>query len=311
MDLRKKDSKAIHLLATFLVCITLIFSGCSVIARPALKGAANLISPAFPDIVSSGMAGVNTAYGQGMYGPPGLLTLAGIFSEVSPDNYTLAWSCSQLSVATAAYNEMFRPVYARDLAWQGYRFGMRSLMTHRKFREAVESGMPVEKAVNLLPKKYVEGLTWTAMSLAFHMMMNIDDVLTITYAPEVNNMIKRAIELDGTYFHGMPYALDAVFNAMASQMVLGCGLGPAQESYSKSKEISGGKLILVDALYAQFYAIALRDHELFHKLLNDVLKAPDDILEYEGFYLTTLAKGRAKWLLEHEDQIFEDMGIVK
>ncbi len=311
MDLRKKDLKAKYLLALLLVCITLVYSGCSVIARPALKGAANIISPALPDIVNGSMSGINTSYGQGMYGPPGLMILTGALSEVSPDNYTLAWTCAQLNVATAAYNEMFRPDYAKELALQGYRFGMRSLMTHGKFRKAVESGMPVEKAVKLLPKKYVEGLTWTAMSLAFHMMMNIDDVMSLTYAPEVNNMIKRAIELDGTYFYGLPYALDAVFNAMASQMVLGCGLGPAQASYNKNKEISEGKLILVDALYAQFYAVALRDHELFHKLLNDVLKAPDDILEYDGFYLTTLAKGRAKWLLEHEEQIFENMGIVK
>ncbi len=130
-------------------------------------------------------------------------------------------------------------------------------------------------------------------------------------APEVNTMVKRAIELDGTYFYGLPYLLDSVFSAMASEMVLGCGLDQARKSYAKMNEISDGKLLLGHALYAQLYAVSLRDRKLFKELLNGVLEAPDDILEYRGFYMTTLAKGRAKWLLENEDLVFENMGTIR
>ena len=295
--------------AIILIISTISYTGCS--SKMILKGTANLISPVTPEIVHMCMAGINTSYRQGIYGPPGLLTLFAGFSEVAPNNYTIAWCNSQIFVATAAYTETTNIDYASELAWQGYRFGIRSLMTNADFKEAVESGMPVEKAVSLLSKKHVEGLTWTSLSLAFWMMMNLNDVMAISYAPEVNSMVKRAIELDGEYFHGLPYVLDAVFSAMASEMVLGCGLDRARESYAKAKEISEGKFLLLDALYAQLYAVSLRDRELYRSLLQGVLDAPDDILEYRGFYVTTLAKGRAKYLLANEDMIFENMGTLR
>jgi hypothetical protein len=240
-----------------------------------------------------------------------LIMRSAAFAEISPKNYTLNWTTAQLSVATAAYNEMFNPDYASALAWQGYRFGMRALKTNRKFRKAVDSGMPIERAVKLLNKKQIEGLTWTSFSLAFWMMMNINDIMSITYMGELNNMVKRACELDGTYFYGLPYAVDAPLNAIASKMVAGCGLENAKASYKKMRKISKGKLLLGDALWAQYYAVAVRDRKLYRKILNDVLDAPDDILENRGYYLTTLAKGRAQWLLDNEDKIFQNMGFVR
>jgi len=276
-----------------------------------LKMTANIASPFIPEAVHMTMAGTNTSYGQGMHAMPGLIALIGGFSEIAPDNYTLAWSSSQIFVATASYNEMARTDYASELAWQGYRFGMRSLMTHKKFREAVEAGTPVEKAVELLPKRYVEGLTWTSMSLALYMMMNITDIMSLSYAPEVNCMVKRACELDGTYYYGVPLMLDAVFSAMASEMVQGCGFERAKESYAKMKEANQGKLLLADAYWAQIYAVGIRDRKLYRELLEGVLNAPDDILEYQGFYITTLAKGRAKWLLAHQEEVFQNMGTVR
>lgn len=296
-------------MAVLLSVIMIVSSGCS--TKFMLKTTANVIAPFIPENVHSIMAGVDTSYGQGMNATVGVSMLVIGFSEVAPNNYTLAWSASQNLVAAASYNEMFRTDYASELAWQGYRLGMRSLMTNRKFRKAVESGMPVEKAVSLLPKKYVEGLTWTSLSLSVWMMMNMTDVMTMSYAPEVNNMIKRACELDGSYFFALPLMLDAVFSAMASEMVQGCGFDRARQSYAKMKELNGGKLILADTYWAQLYAVGIRDRKLYKELLEGVLKAPDDILEYHGRYLTTMAKGRAKWLLANQEMVFQNMGTVR
>lgn len=305
MNYWKKSSKIIIVL----LIIGLIGPGCS--KKTILKGSVNAISPFIPEVVHGAMRGVDTSYGQGMYAVPGLIALVGGFSEVSPNNYTLAWTSSQIYLATAVYNELDRAEYAEELAWQGYRFGMRSLMTHKKFRKAVESGVPIEKAVKMLPKKYVEGLSWTAMSISLWIMMNITDIMSITYLPEANSMVKRACELNGDYFYGLPLMLDAVLSAMASQMVQGCGLDKALVSYKKMKEVTDGKLILGDTFWAQIYAVAIRDKKLYKDLLQGVLNAPDDILPYRGYYITTLAKGRAKYLLAHEKEIFENMGTIR
>jgi hypothetical protein len=308
--MKQRNRTTLGGIAIFISAILLFSSGCS--TRYMLKTTANAISPFVPEGVHMVMAGgVNTSYGQGMYAVPGLIALVGGFSEVAPNNYTLAWSASQIYVATACYNEMSRTDYASELAWQGYRFGMRSLMTHKKFRKAIESGTPVEKAVELLPKKYVQGLTWTSMSLALWMMMNLNDIMALSYAPEVNTMVKRACELDGSYYFALPYMLDAVFSSLASEMVQGCGFDRARQSYAKMKELNGGKLLLADCYWAQLYAVGIRDRKLYKELLQGVINAPDDILEYHGFYITTLAKGRAKWLLERQEMVFQNMGTVR
>ena len=311
---KKKETRMNHwkrnrVIVIFLVLMFLISSGCS--KKSVLKGSVNMISPIVPELVHACMRGVDTSYGQGEYALPGLIALVGGLSEVSPNNYTLAWTSSQIYLATSVYNELDRNDFAKELAWQGYRFGMRSLMTHKKFRKAVESGVPIEKAVKMLPKKYVEGLTWTAMSASLWMLMNITDIMSITYLPEANSMVKRACELNGDYFYGLPLMLDAVLSAMASQMVQGCGLDKALVSYKKMKEVTDGKLILGDTFWAQIYAVAIRDHKLYKNLLQGVLDAPDDILPYRGYYITTLAKGRAKYLLAHEKEIFENMGTIR
>ena len=302
-------TKNFNRFAITIVVVMAFSAGCS--SRNMMRLTANVVSPFIPETVHMSMAGTNTSYGQGMYAMPGLIALVGGFSEVSPKNYTLAWSAAQIFVATASYNEMARTDYASQLAWQGYRFGIRSLMTFQRFRKAVESGTPIERAVELLPDSAVEGLTWTSMSLALWMMMNINDIMTMSYAPEVNNMIKRACEIDGAYFHAMPLMLDSVFSAMASEMVQGCGLDRARESRAKMLEVNKGTLILADAYWAQIYAVGLRDRKLYKELLNGVLNAPDDILEYKGWYLTTLAKGRARWLLDNQELVFQNMGTVR
>lgn len=296
-------------LAIIILTAFIIFTGCS--KRNVVKIGAKAISPMLPDIVHMVMAGVNTSYGQGMSGIPALISLAGGLSEIDPNNYTLGWSASQVFGATAVYNEMFNTDYASELAWQGYRYGIRSLKTHKKFRKAIETGTPVEKAVELLPKKYVEGLTWTGMSLLVWMMMNTDDIMCISYAGEANNLVKRACELDGGYFYGLPHMLNALWSAMASNLVQGCGLEPARASWAKMKEVNDGKLLLADAYWAQLYAVAIKDRKLYKTLLTNVIEAPDDILEYRGFYITTLAKGRAKWLLAHQEEIFMNLGTVR
>jgi hypothetical protein len=77
------------------------------------------------------------------------------------------------------------------------------------------------------------------------------------------------------------------------------------------KELNGGKLLLADCYWAQLYAVGIRDRKLYKELLQGVINAPDDILEYHGFYITTLAKGRAKWLLERQEMVFQNMGTVR
>lgn len=41
------------------------------------------------------------------------------------------------------------------------------------------------------------------------------------------------------------------------------------------------------------------------------MEVPNDILEGRGRLVTGLAKGRAKWLLEKESTVFENMGTTR
>jgi hypothetical protein len=57
-------------------------------------------------------------------------------------------------------------------------------------------------------------------------------------------------------------------------------------------------------LYAKYYAVQLKDRELFVKTLNDILSAPDDILPEQAF-VNAAVKQKAKDLLAHTDDYFK------
>jgi hypothetical protein len=115
-------------------------------------------------------------------------------------------------------------------------------------------------------------------------------------------LLQRVVEIDGTYFEGLPLILMGSLHAFRPPM-MGGDPEASRASFEAAFKVSGGKFLLASYLYAKFYCYRIQDAEEFEKRLRFVLEAPDTTLpEYR--LLNTLAKKKAAALLKEKDELF-------
>ena len=113
----------------------------------------------------------------------------------------------------------------------------------------------------------------------------------------------RLLELDDTFYYGGTHALLAVYYVSRPEM-FGGQSDEAQFHFKEAFEISESKYLLWQYLYARYYAVQLKDKELFINTLNGIITAPDDLLPEQAF-VNAAIKQKAGDLLAHTDDYFK------
>jgi hypothetical protein len=71
----------------------------------------------------------------------------------------------------------------------------------------------------------------------------------------------------------------------------------------RASELSYAKLLVVDLIYAQFYAVQIQDRALFVKKLEKIMTSPDHLFPSKDF-INEVAKRKAAFLLKQIDTYF-------
>jgi hypothetical protein len=121
--------------------------------------------------------------------------------------------------------------------------------------------------------------------------------------PVFGATLDRVLELDDTYYYGGPHLLEGVYLA-ARAPVLGGGLAEASKQFDRAFSISGNKVLSGKVLFAQYYAVGIKDRRLFESTLREVLAAPVDEVP-EMTLSNILAKEKARKLLDKTQEYFE------
>ncbi len=180
-------------------------------------------------------------------------------------------------------------------------YGMKILTKNNDFKNVLDKDFSeFEKMMVAFNKKDVEALFWTAFSWGSYINLNKNSVEAVSELPKVKTMIARVLELDDTYFYGLPHLFMIVYYSMPK--MFGGDIQKAKEEYEKIKEISGGKFILADFFTAKFYAVQAQDKKLFDELLLNIEKTSDDIIPEKLF--TKIAKKKAEILKIKTGDIF-------
>ena len=77
----------------------------------------------------------------------------------------------------------------------------------------------------------------------------------------------------------------------------------ANKHFQKAFKLSGSKLLVVQLMYAKFYAVQIQDKALFVKTLSEIIATPVDSFP-ERNLANEVAKRKAKDLLEKVDTLF-------
>jgi hypothetical protein len=237
-------------------------------------------------------------------GTPAYLMLVDGMIQALPDNDQLLIAGAQsYSSFASLFVEDQDKEYAKQLFGKGKQYALRSLEA-RGFKDPL--GRPFDdfkEGLNHLGKKEVPYLFWTATCWVNWIRLNLDSVEAISELPRVEEMMKRALELDEGFYYGGPHLFMGIWFASRPKMA-GGDLKKAQEHFLRAFHFGQGKFLMAYVYYAKYYAPKIMDKELFTSTLQKVLEIPADT-PLDLILVNTVAKKEAKELLNRVEEYFE------
>jgi hypothetical protein len=235
-------------------------------------------------------------------GAPAYLIMIDSLIEADPENVDMLLAGSKLYASyTSAFVEDKQR--AQKLAQKSYSYAHTALCLElAELCDApnlkLDDLTPLLQKVNIIQQPLMYGF---ASAWAGWIQANSDDWNALAQLPKLEAFFTRCIELDETYDRGGAHLYLAV---LASQIPPAMGGKPevGRRHFEKALEISAGQNLMVNVLYAEYYARLVFDQELHDKLLNQVLAAN---VEVPGLVLiNTLAQSRARMLLAQSNEYF-------
>lgn len=237
---------------------------------------------------------------------PANLKMMEALLKASPDNDTMLTMLAQgyCSYAFAFLEDSDNPndlERAKALYQRGFTYGMRALP--KKVRETSKTSLAdFEKAVSDVDKDQVPQLFWTAYCLGNWVNLKKADIAAVAELPRVEIMMRRVLDQDETFYNGGVHLFYGVYYGSRPKM-LGGNPQKAKEHFQKALRMSDGKFLMPKLFMAQFYAIPTQDEALFKSSLEEVLKAPADLMPSERL-ANQVAKRRAEKLLAAQKDYF-------
>ncbi len=240
-------------------------------------------------------------------GTPAYLMLVEGLLESYPENKDLLIAASQ---GYGSYASSFvaeeSPAAAEALYRKAKNYGFRALsgITGQDFGKASAGKIDEFTALlQRLKKDDAPVLFWTASAWASWIASRAGSVDAMADLPMLEATMKRALELDDTFYYGGPHLLMGTYLA-AKPAIMGGNPARAREHFERAFALGGDRLLMSKVLFAQYYATAVNDRALFVKTLEEVLAAPADTVP-ELTLGNTVARKKAKQLLEKADELFQ------
>jgi len=233
--------------------------------------------------------------------PTFLLMLDGFISD-APDNQALLLSGSRLygAYASAFVDDEERQ---RRLADKAFDYGRRAVcISHDDFCAVIDKPLATfNEQLNDFKADDVPLLFGFASAWATWIQANSDDWNATIQLPKVSALMNRVIELDETYNHGNAHLYMGV---LTTQLPPEYGGKPevGRQHFERANELSAGRNLMVNVLFAKYYARLVFNQELHDRLLNEVLASNTEAPELT--LSNVLAQQQARELLEGSHDFF-------
>ncbi len=236
--------------------------------------------------------------------PGELLLLRGMCRADSSRLETWTATVQLYASYALAFVESADPTRAARLYEEGMRLGLGFLERADWFAGAWDEGPDQlrEAIARRQPRELAPLFMWTSTCLGKHIFFNLDRPRVVADLPFAHVLADAAVELEGDYFHGMPYMVKAVMLSLTPPM-LGGDPEQATALYRRAVELTGGHFLYHHVLYARYTCTATLDEDRFRTVLEQVLERPVDGLP-EARLMNLLAHQEAAVLLEETEDMF-------
>ncbi len=164
-----------------------------------------------------------------------------------------------------------------------------------------------------LDKSHVEPLYWTCAAWAGAITLSKDDPALLGEIPLVESMLDRAVALDPDFDNGALHAFQMVFEPARAdagarsktQSVPATSKERARAHFERAVAMSGGLSAGLFVSWAESFSVKDQNLAEFRDLLARAL-AIDPNAAPGRRLVNILMQRRARWLLEHTDELFLD-----
>ena len=235
--------------------------------------------------------------------PANLFMLEGMV-QTDPENAELRVNAAMLYFFYAfAYMEEDDPDYASLLYEKGLDHAWLALSENCDF--PLDRDISFKEFETLVPSvgpDEVPAALWVATCWAQYISLHLDQTSVMRGIPKVQALLDRVIELDETYFEGMPHIMQGSLHAFKPKL-MGGDTDASAASFAKAFAISGNSFQLSRFFYARYYTYRMMDLELFTATLEGIINA-EPIADDPYRLLNTIAANKSLQLLEEADDLF-------
>lgn len=199
--------------------------------------------------------------------------------------------------------ERARVVYARAkrMSLRARDYGLKGLELAVPGFTAAFNGSSREarvQAIAKVQKADVPLLYWTAAALGSAISVAKDDMALVGELPKVEQLMKRAIELDEAFDEGALHEFYISYEG---------GKDPkgAQKHLQRARELSKNRKLAPLVSYAEAVCVESQNKKEFMRLLNEVV-AYDADADLPHRLVNTLSQRRARWLLSRTSELFAE-----
>ena len=230
--------------------------------------------------------------------PAGLIQMDGFIKSAPNDKLLLKAAESYFGYAFSFVEDVNKP-RASALYLKAREYALRVLRKNRQFDEQAPD---LKDMLAKCGKHDVPALYWTASSWLAWIGLNLNKPEAMMDLPKVEAMLQRVVELDEKFYYGTSHMmLGSIYAGQPKNM--GGNPEKANKHFQRAFELSGSKLLVVQLMYAKFYAVQIQDKALFVKTLSEIIATPVDSFP-ERNLANEVAKRKAKDLLEKADTLF-------
>ncbi len=243
--------------------------------------------------------------------PFGLKMIEGLLAEAPRHKGLLLAACQGFTgyahvyvrreADRAAEEDLERAWRLRDRARRLYLRGHQYCLTGL---EVSYAGLPTRitmepAAADIVKKKDVPLLYWTAASLGLAISVSKDNAAMLARLPEVEALLDRALRLDESWQSGALHEFQVTFSASRPGQT---DANRTETAYRRALDLSQGSSAGLFVSYAEAVPLARQDRAEFRALLEKALAVDPD--RHKDSRLTNLvAQQRARWLLERIDDL--------
>ncbi len=235
--------------------------------------------------------------------PANIKLIEGLIRE-DPRNVTLLVNAAQAFYGYAfGFVEPQDPERADALYARGVQYGVRALRALGLSLELSRAGPDaLDRALGGLGKSAVPALFWTASNWAKQIDLARTDPALIAQLGSAERLMNRVRELKADFYYGGVDLFYGVYYGGRAPM-LGGDYSKSEQAFAAARAVTGGRLLIVDVLQAEYLERQRLDAQAFARLLTRVLDTP---LGYfpEMALANQIARQRARRLLDKQNDWF-------